>query len=652
MTSRNFKQVALLILLAVVAAGGIELLRDAQGSGDWLLSLSIGWFATLALYAVIAGIAGLAIVAEIARPGLVTGWASAHVRIGMPIPPPVRWLAVATLVALPSLLLLGPWGRSVTTPALRSMLLIVSAGAAAQLAPRETVPAFGRFLLAGLAAAVIFVVAKRLVQVTGYPFKLAWSEGNRLWDYSLYFRWDQYQFPSGASLPGYMAPGRHGLWGLPFLIPNLSIAVERMWDAMLWIVPYLALGWGLARLYGGGWPGRHRVWAVLWVLLFLTSGGIFAPLALSACLIVWGYRPRRVVRSMILAAIASCYAGLSRWTWLLAPGAWGVMLVLLGPGRDDRPAVRLRHAVGVGLAGLLGGLASQGILAAAFPQPNSVFSTALSQPLLWYRMLPSPTNAIGVVPGLLLATVPLLGLVLWAARRKVVLWTALEQGFLALLVLALTGAGLAASAKIGGGSNLHNADMLLMTLLLLVGIVVGWAGGDRVRLSEQLPDWGRALVVLALVVPTLDAVRTGSLPELPTAQVTDDSLAVLQQQIRTAADHGPVLFIDQRQLFTFGQIDQVPMVMEYELKDMMNQALSSNEAYFQQFRADLQRRRFALIVSDPLPGELQGRAHQFGEENDAWYTYVATPLREYYRPLQMLDEVGIWLLVPAAPPPP
>lgn len=643
------RRLALTTLLVLLLTGGVELAREARGSGEWLLSFSPGWSVTLALYGLLGGLTSVMLTAEIARPGSVAGRFAVRAAGRRAIPPWLGWLAAGLIVLLPVLVLLGPWGRSIAMPAIRSLLAITCAGLAGLLLPKHRESPMRRLLLSALAIGLVFAVAKRLVLVTDYPFKLAWSEGNRLWDYSLYFRWNQYGFPTGTGFPGYLTPGRHGLWGLPFVFRNLTIGAQRLWDALLWIWPYLLLGWGLVRRFGSRWSRTSQVGGLAWAFLYLTSGGIFAPLALSACLMVWAYRPQRTAWNMGVAAIAGCYAGLSRWTWLPAPAAWAVMLVLLGSHRDKAVAARIRQAAPIGAVGLLGGLASQWMMTAAFPRPDAVFSTALSQPLLWYRLLPSPTNSIGVLPALVLVVGPPVALMLRAVRSRNLPWTWLERLFAALVIAVLVGAGLAASAKIGGGSNLHNADMLLVTVLILAAIVAAWLDADLRKFWDGLPEWGRVLAVLALVVPALDAVRTGSLPDLPAQSVTAQSLATVQREAGAAASRGPVLFIDQRQLYTFGQIRLPSMVMEYELKDAMNQALSANQAFFEQFRQDLQQHRFSLIVSDPLPSQLQGRSHQFGEENDAWLTWVATPLRDYYRPSHVLDEVGIWLLIPAEP---
>lgn len=566
----------------------------------------------------------------------------------IPLPSAVRWLLAGVLGLLPTMMLLGPWGAPLATPALKALLLLLGAFGAAALLPAGRTGLPARLLLSALLSASLFAIATRLVLVSDFPFKLGWSEGNRLWDYSLYFRWGQYGFPEGTAFPTYLTPGRHGLWGLPFLLPRLPIWGARLWDALLWIVPYLLLGWLLVRRFGTRLPRLTGLALAAWVFLFLNLGGIFASLIVSAILVVWLHDPRNTARTMLIAALAGLYAGLSRWTWLLAPAAWAVLLVLLSPERRWSNTERLKQGAAVGLAGALGGLASQWVMAQAFPRPDPVFSTAASQPLLWYRLLPSPTNPIGILPGLLIGVGPILALLAWAIRRARVPWTRLEQGFAALMLAVLFVASLVASAKIGGGSNLHNADMLLLTVLILITMAGGWMLRDRQDWWPALRAGWRAVAILALLIPAFVAVWTGGPLRLPSEAVTRGALATIEQQAEQAAHEGPVLFIDQRQLFTFGKITEVPLVMDYELKDMMNQALSANEAYFEQFRADLQRHRFSLIVSDPLPSSLQGRGHQFGEENDAWLTYVAEPLRAHYEPYLMLDEIGAWLLRPRA----
>ena len=135
----------------------------------------------------------------------------------------------------------------------------------------------------------------------------------------------------------------------------------------------------------------------------------------------------------------------------------------------------------------------------------------------------------------------------------------------------------------------------------------------------------------------------GSLP-------SNDSIAVdlqkLGNDVQAAQAQGDVLFMDQRQLLTFGNIKNVRLVSEYEKKRMMDEALSGNTSYFQPFYADLASHRFSLIISDPLRTPIKDSDYGFGEENNAWVKWVAKPVLCYYEEKDTLTDVRVELLVP------
>src|SRR3989304_3450580 len=125
-----------------------------------------------------------------------------------------------------------------------------------------------------MALASVYVVVNRLKLVTGYPFSLGWRGG-------------EFSFPS------YFAPGRHGLWGLVFMIPGVSIQVARLWDAILWTVPYFLLGLALSVRTGGVQARAWRGAVAPWSLLFINQGPIYAPLIVSGLILAVGYDRRR-----------------------------------------------------------------------------------------------------------------------------------------------------------------------------------------------------------------------------------------------------------------------------------------------------------------------------------------------------------------------
>jgi len=136
---------------------------------------------------------------------------------------------------------------------------------------------------------------------------------------------------------------------------------------------------------------------------------------------------------------------------------------------------------------------------------------------------------------------------------------------------------------------------------------------------------------------------------LPTDEMTLSTLEMIRRNVAEAQTRGDVLFMDQRQLLTFGYIRDVKLVWEYEKKLMMDEALSGNEAYFEPFYRDLAAHRFSLIVSDPLRAPIKDSDYQFGEENNAWVKWVAIPVLCYYEPIETFKYVRVQLLVPSDP---
>jgi hypothetical protein len=211
--------------------------------------------------------------------------------------------------------------------------------------------------------------------------------------------------------------------------------------------------------------------------------------------------------------------------------------------------------------------------------------------------------------------------------------------------------GLFASVKIGGGNNLHNLDMLLVSLAILAALALRAGEGWQ---PATWPAWVRGMLLLACLLPAWSAVRPGSLLQLPPDDQARAALQTIQSKVNKASKRGPVLFIDQRQLLTFGEIHPdsalgvhaLPLAPDYEKKFMMDKAMAGDAAYFEQFYADLRARRFAMIVTEPLFDKVQDAGSGFQQENNAWVQWVAGPLLCYYVPVETLSEVRTQLLIP------
>jgi hypothetical protein len=538
------------------------------------------------------------------------------------------------------------------------------------------------FLVALLLTSSEFVIAVPFMTVTNYPFSLGWSEGNRMWDYSILFGRSLYDYPANQPIPVLLDTGRQFVGGLPFLFPGLTIEMERFWIALTVIIPYLLLGLAVFRFVRAN--GKTWLLASLWVLIFLKQGPIHPPLVLCAVAVAFLWESPLWI-ALPLIAVTGYIAEGSRFTWVFAPGMWIGMLELAGAVLQNKKLSinSWTRAILLGLAGMAGGQFGQKVAGLLTGNSNAAAATSVNgavamvssptQPLLWYRLLPNETYGVGILGGLLIAVLPLIVVLLYLIISKkwvLNIWQALAVigPLLAFLVV-----GLIVSTKIGGGGDLHNLDMFFIGLMFVV--VIAWQKGGTEWLTniELSPFWVKAAVVLLLALPGLQSLRdmrsfsfaedapwlatltdsrSGSnLDMYPSDKTTNLALATIREEVALAQSHrGEVLFMDQRQLLTFGFITHVPFIPEYEKKVLMNEALGSRSSYFQGFYNDLAKHRFSLIISEILRTPIRDSSFEFGEENNAWVKWVANPILCYYQPKINLKDVGVQLLVPKTEP--
>lgn len=561
----------------------------------------------------------------------------------------LRWPFAFVMVLIPAILLsYNQFGRVFSTAHFRLLLLLAaSAGFAFFLTRSNTVPVgYTNFLFGITLTGAIHISVVNLKSVTSYPFSLFWSEGNRLYDYSVLLGSARYNYSGKLSLP-YDAPGRYLLWGLPFIFTQTPIWLHRLWNAFLATVPHILFGYSLTR-----WSRFNQVqkwFFAFWVFLFLAQGPIYTTLLLSALIVAAFTKSRNWLITAISVAIAGYFAAASRWTWLPAPAIWATLILLsefqLTAGEHWlKTTRRLAPIAGIALAGLLGGALAN----PQFLMPGQMSGDiAFSQPLLWQRLLPNPTFAPGILIALAFAAGPLIILMIWMAATK--RWQLNWLQYLAYVLssLAFLALGLVASVKIGGGNNLHNLDMFLINLALLSGLMV--RNRDRL-ISNKWPFSIQGLLLLLAILPAWSAIKIGSPLELPSKNTVIQVLETIDAKTHKAMEIGEVLFIDQRQLLTFGYINDIPLVPEYEKKYLMNQAMAGNSVYFEDFYTDIANQRFSLIVSEVLFTNEQNDSRNFFEENAAWIRWVARPLLCYYVPIATFRELNIQLLAPRSDP--
>jgi len=316
--------VRILISLAfgfLLVKAALEFYQVALGLGQGLESFPSRWSIAFLAFTVFCILIFLWIICLLWFPArtekVLSHFIQARNRLGI-----LRWfIVVAAVVVLPLLFLYTEWGAFFTTPFLRLLAFLVCSIIFAFFVSREEskLADWNSFLLGSVTTASIFLVAQYLTKVTTYPFALSWSEGNRLYDYSLYIDPSRYLFADEMKTP-YKSPGRYMLWGILYLIPGTPIWLHRLWDAFLWCVPCLVFGLLLSR-----WSNlapKDKLLYTLWIFLFLSQGPIYPPLLLSAILVVLFVRSERWFISLIGASVATYYASISRWTWWPAVPVW------------------------------------------------------------------------------------------------------------------------------------------------------------------------------------------------------------------------------------------------------------------------------------------------------------------------------------------
>jgi hypothetical protein len=385
--------------------------------------------------------------------------------------------------------------------------------------------------------------------------------------------------------------------------------------------------------------------------LFLFQGPVYYHLLLIPILLVWGFDRERPWKVLALVLIASAWAGISRENWFPVPGMLAAVLFILDVGfkLDIRPNgfrsvlnYLIWPVAWIGLGTLVAFLTQAGYIIWS-GVAGEAFTSSFTSDLLWYRLLPNPTFPLGILPAALLVSAPFIVVLEKELRGLHFLRLVGLVGILGVLFVG----GVVVSAKIGGGSNLHNLDAYLV-LLLVVGSYALFKRiqrGRKERITGNLPS---IPVLGALsIIPVLIAISSGGYNSLPDKEVTSSALSEIRDMVAQVNEQGgEVLLISERQLLTFGDLPGVALVDPYEKVFLMEMAMAGNQDYLESYYEDLAQRKFDLIISDPMKDDLKGKEFSFGEENDAWVRRVVRPTLEAYRTRKLYKDLSIEILEP------
>jgi hypothetical protein len=366
-------------------------------------------------------------------------------------------------------------------------------------------------------------------------------------------------------------------------------------------------------------------------------------------LVLLGYKKDKPLRTRLFLLLASAWAGISRVNWMPVPGLMAGAVYLLETPFNGKKWLKylIWPFVSVIAGFVVAYLTKQGYIAISGEDP-ALFDSAFSSALLWRRLWPNATVFLGIVPAILLVMLPGAALFWLRFRQKSLLSMHWLQwlGLAGILGVFFAG-GLVVSVKIGGGGDLHNLDGFLVFWVLIVGSILAMSSRSTQpnEYAAESQPW-RFWLAMAVIIPAFFAfMRSGSW-SFSAAQSQGTELSDLKRAVAVLEENGgDVLFISERQLLTFGELD-LQVVPDYEKVFLMEMAMGNNIEYLSRFRQQLEDHTFTAIISDPLSTNIQGSNRGFADENNAWVEQVVLPMLAEYEGVLSWRNGEINLLVP------
>lgn len=495
------------------------------------------------------------------------------------------------------------------------------------------------FALTVLVQGLIYQIYGHLTIVTQYPFSIGYSEAGRHYYASLFYAKPLYDMQ--LPLP-FLHPTRYFLMSLAFLFEGLPLWAHRLWQSLLWVGLTATSSILLARrLALKGWM---QFFVAAWAFLYFFQGAVYYHLHICVILILAGVSVKHPWRSLLFVILASIWAGASRVNWFPVPAMLAIAIYLLETPIESKGWRYWLTPFIWGASGLVTAVASQFIYIGISGNADvRTFGSSFTSDLLLNRLLPNETFPLGILLGITLVSAPLIIAVIQVADGKFSRLHPLRWGALFAMLFMLFLGGLIVSVKIGGGADLHNMDAFLILLAL---ITTSFFAGYVASEDDLNPAWGQihwSVTAAVLLVPLGFALpQIGFLPRYDHAAVERD----IQKLQETASNSGgEVLLVTERQLLTFGELNNIRLVPEYEQSELMEMAMSGNREYLEVFYSDLKQHRFAIIIAEEQKFTQQKKG-SFIEENNAWVRYVGAPLLCAYKPVETLTSTNIQVFVP------
>jgi hypothetical protein len=477
--------------------------------------------------------------------------------------------------------------------------------------------------------------------VSADPFSIGYSEAGRFYYASLFFSDSLY----GTQLPlPFLHPSRYLLLSIPYLVEGLPLWAHRFWQSLLWFGSTLSASLLLIRRF------KFNKWMttslIAWAFLYFFQGAVYYHLQICVILILAGVSVNRPWRSLFFIILASLWAGISRVNWFPVPAMMAIAIYILETPINNTGLKYWMPPFVWGIAGVVSALIAQFMYIQISGNADiSAFGSSFTSDLIWERLLPNDTYPMGILLGIALVSLPLWLGMYQMLRGNLIHIHPLRWLALFGMVLILFIGGAIVSTKIGGGSDLHNMDAYLVLLSLIT--MFFWANQISPE-KEAKPIWGTiswGVVYLAVLIPLWFALPKLGLFHSYNSNIVEQDVQKINEFVHAAVQNeGEILFVTERQLITFGYVDILLNSHDYEQIELMEMAMSRNRNLLEKFYQDLKTQRFSLIIAEEQKYSSKKNG-SFIEEDQAWVTYVGSPLLCYYTPLEYISSSNIYFFV-------
>ncbi len=500
-----------------------------------------------------------------------------------------------------------------------------------------------------LGGGLLYMLVPYLTTIQATPFSLGWSEGSQVYFASLFHSQKLY----GQKLPlPVLDPSRYLIQSIPFVFGIRSIFIHRLWQVFLWVGLNAAGAWLIAKKVGSK-IAIPTFWLSVFMFLFFFQGPVYYSLFVAVIIVLLGYKRDNPARTLIAVILASIWTGLSRVNWIPLPALLAACLYLFDEPVDIKNwAAYLKKPMVWTVVGVAAAWLSKYAYRFISGEDPEIFDTAFSSPLLWYRMFPNVTYAPGILLGIALVCLPLLILTILFIRKRYknsVHWLR-WLGLGAILAVFLVG-GIVVSAKIGGGSNLHNLDAFLVlfvivSLAILSGHITPESKAEGVPAVNFQKEMSLLLLFAVFVLVSYTFFQA-SITQSENTQIAETEVAEIQSALNEMKYiPGDVLFITERQLLTTGAIEGVLVVPDYEKVIIMEMAMANNQGYLEIFYQELEENQFKAIILDTLNTSIYDETTGFSDENNSYVSRVVIPILSNYQLAQSWRSGTVNLMIP------